>query len=258
MKHRTRTAASALTALTLLAGSAAAQPDRASAPVPDPGRSIAGVEDASAIAVNPANLAFLPAPELRWTWVRTGDSSPIPARGHSFGLGVPLWALATGLRVDVFDPPDAAAAPFDESWRWIRWAVALRGGDTFALGTTFGWGSSDALGLDSHFSMTSGLTWRPCSGFSASAVARDWNEPENRLGEIIERSYELGVAVRPTGQRALEIGAEVALYERSMAVVPRVTLGVDVPRVGRLRGDVSVRELDDGSPEVAAMAGLDV
>ena len=37
--------------------------------VETPGRSIASDDTSQAIVLNPANLAFLPAPELRWTWV---------------------------------------------------------------------------------------------------------------------------------------------------------------------------------------------
>jgi len=238
---------------------AAAPPDRPSQAVPDPGRAVASADDASAIAVNPANLAFLPAAELRWTWVRPGAASPVPVRGHSVGFGVPLWALGTGLRVDFLDPPASAPEPFDDTWRWVRWALALRGGDSFAIGTTLGWGLSDALGLDGHFSLTSGFTYRPLTHFSLSAVARDWNEPESRLGTAIERSYDLGMAVRPfQGRRGIELGAELAYFERSKAFVPRFTLGVDVPRVGRLRGDVTLRDLGEGGPHLAVMAGLDV
>lgn len=258
MRTRSYLAALAFACASAALPATAAPPERASQAVPDPGRSIAGADDASAIAVNPANLAFLPGPELRWMWVRQGSASPLPARGHSLGFGLPLWALATGLRVDFLDPPSAAPAPFDAPWRWVRWALALRGGDGVAIGTTFGWGSSDALALDSHFSVTSALTLRPFSMASLSLIARDWNEPENRLGESIERSFEVGLGLRPLGHRALEIGAEMAMFERSGAVIPRFTLGIDVPRVGRIRGDVSLRDLEGGTPHVAAMAGLDL
>lgn len=237
----------------------AAPPDRPSQPVPDPGRALASADDAAAIAVNPANLAFLPGMELRWTWVRPGATSPLPLRGHSLGFGLPVWSLATGLRFDFLEPPADAAAPLDESSRWVRWALAFRASDAMALGTTLGWGSSDALALDGHFSLTSGLTVRPFTFLSVSAVARDWNEPESRLGVPVERSYDLGFAVRPfRGRRGIEVGAEVGYFERSRALVPRFTVGVDVPRVGRLRGDLTLRDLEEGGPHLAAMAGLDV
>ncbi|WP_438025535.1 signal peptide peptidase SppA [Sorangium sp. So ce233] len=261
-------AAAALLGLCALAGATAARAaptDGPSQPIPDPGKAVASSDDTSAIAVNPANLSFLPGTELRWTWVSTGSTSPLPARGHSIALGVPLWFVSTGLRFDFLDPPDAAAAPLDSPSRWIRWGLALDTGPGFAFGTTLGWGSSDAPALDGYFSLTSGVTLRPATWLSLSAVARDWNRPESRLRHAIERSYDFGIAVRPVdGRRALEIGLETAYVEdsdpdESGAWVPRATLGLRVPYVGTLRGDVTLRDLaTDGGPRIAAMAGLDI
>ncbi|AUX48102.1 protease IV [Sorangium cellulosum] len=260
--------AAALLALCALAGASAAHaapPDGPSQPIPDPGKAVASGDDSSAIAVNPANLAFLPGSELRWTWVSTGSASPLPARGHSLAFALPLWLVSTGLRVDFLDPPAAAPAPLDSAARWIRWGLALETGPTFAFGTTLGWGSSDAPALDDHFSLTSGITLRPYPWLSLAAVARDWNRPESRLREAIERSYDLGIAVRPLGgRRALELGLETSYTEGDAAAeagawVPRATLALEVPYVGTLRGDVSLRDLRaSGGPRIAAMAGLDI
>ena len=241
-----------------LASPASAQPaPKASDFVPAPGRSIAGTDDTTAIALNPANLAFLPAPELRWNWVYTQSASPMPNRGHEIALGLPLWMLATGLRVDALDPPRAAPAPFDTSYQWVRWGLALRGGDVASFGTTFAWSMSESPSLAGYFSATSGLTVRPTSFLSIAAVARDWNHPHAKSGLPIERSYDLGVAVRPfLGRRAFEIGLEAAHYETSDVWVPRGTVGLDIPRLGRLRGDVTL--LGPESSRFVATAGLDI
>jgi protease IV len=238
--------------------SAAPPPLLPSNPIPDPGKAIASVEDASTIAVNPANLAFLPGPELRWVTVWTGDASPLPIRGSSIGLALPIWGLGTGLRVDFFSPPDSAPAPFDDSYYWVRWPLSLSLGDTVGLGTTFAWGRSDAPALDGFFSVTSGLTWRVSPYLAASLVAHDWNRPVSRAVTTIQRSYDLGVAVRPAGgRRGLEIGLETTFYESDLELVPKATIGVDVPYIGRLRGDLAMRDLA-GSPNVLATVGLDV
>lgn len=229
-----------------------------SQPIPDPGRGVAGVEDAASIAVNPANLAFLPGPELRWTTVWTAAASPLPARGHSIALGLPLWLLSTGLRVDLFDPPESAPAPFNDTSYWIRWPLAVSLGSSLALGTTFAWGRSDAADLDDFFAVTTGLTWRPSPMLGVSVVARDWNRPVSRFGTTIQRSYDVGLAVRPFGGlRGFELGLETAFYEADREFVPKVSAGIDVPRVGRVRGDVALRDLG-GSPDVLATVGLDV
>ena len=40
-----------------------------------PGRSVAADDTSDAIVLNPANLAWLPAPEARWTWVNCPDEA---------------------------------------------------------------------------------------------------------------------------------------------------------------------------------------
>lgn len=228
--------------------------------VPDPGRTVASSDDSSALAVNPANLAFQQSWELRWNWMWTGSAAPLPIRGHSFAASFPVWMLATGLRVDLMDPPEAAAAPFEDNSQWIRWGLALRGGDAVALGTTMAWSSSDEARLDDMFSLTSGLTIRPATFLSLAAVARNWNEPVSRSRlYTLERSFDLGLAIRPTARRDFEIGLE-AIHETAQGEkdwTPRATLGIDVPRVGRLRGDLTLLDADD-NPELVAMAGLDL
>src|SRR5215831_16974177 len=150
-----RALASALAALafgTALPALATPPPLTPSEPIPSPGRALASDDDTTAIAVNPADLAFLPAPEFRWTWVWQPESSPMVARGHAFSVGLPLWIFATGLRLDLLDPPNGAPGPYDQPYQWLRWAIALRGGETSALGVTFGWSHADAPALDNYFS----------------------------------------------------------------------------------------------------------
>jgi protease-4 len=169
-----------------------------------------------------------------------------------------LWFLATGLRVDLLDPATGAPSPYDAPQQWLRWGMAVNLGDQLAVGSTLGWSFSRAGALDDHFSMTTALTWRPTTWLSTAVVARDWNEPESAVGRTLGRSWDFGVALRPvSGRRGLEIGLETGYRERPNEWVPRATVGVDVPRVGRLRGEVSV--LDPvRNPQWMAMAGLDI
>ncbi|HVK66058.1 MAG TPA: S49 family peptidase, partial [Polyangium sp.] len=220
-----------------------------SAYVPAPGRPVAAGDDASSIAYNPANLAFLPGAELRWTMAQAGAGAGT-TNGHAFDLGLPpLLGLSTGLRVDLLDvtTPLGAAA----SQRWLRWALATNLGDMVSIGTTFGWSYAERRDLDEQFGVTTGLTIRPFTWLSAAAVARDWTTNA-------DRRYDVGFAFRPFwGRRNAELGLEASIHERTGDVTPRATLGLDVPLVGRLRGEVSVRDLA-ASPDVTAMVGLDV
>src|SRR4051812_30315347 len=59
--------------------------------VPVPGRPFAGITDASAVALNPANLALLPSWEGRAMVVSSGGDRPLPTRGVSVDLASPLF-----------------------------------------------------------------------------------------------------------------------------------------------------------------------
>ncbi len=252
-----RTVLTALGASLLLTSNALAEPPLSTG-VPAPGRSIASDDDATATLVNPASLAFMPGAELCWTWARTGGSSTDPGRGHAVDAAVPFSMLATGLRMDFIDPPDGAPSPFDEPLRWTRWSLALRAKEAAALGFTFAWSSAETPYLDGAFSLTAGTVVRPFPFLSFAAVARDLNIPETRSHIEGGRSFEGGLTLRPiNGRRGLEIGLETAFRTQGDEWVPKATVGIDVPRVGRLRGEVSAHDVD-GDRALIAMAGLDV
>ncbi len=246
---------------TLLAasGAGAAPPVKISDPLMAPGRSLVGSDDASAVAHNPANLAFMPGPEMRWTVVSLQEGAPVPWRGHSVDLAAPFLFMATGLRVDFMDPPQAASFPFDDTYQWIRWAFAVRAGRSLSFGSSLGWSISDSPNLDGQFAITSSATVRPGPWLGMSLVARDWNVPRSETGLSSERSWHAGVALRPVaGLRDLELAADAGFYDQSERWAPGGTIGLDVPYVGRLRGDIKVFDVDRSDPEWVATAGLDL
>ncbi len=244
-----------LALVALGAARADAAPPHASDPVPDPGKGITNADDTTAIAQNPADLAFLPGPEVRWGLVWTGSASTVPTRGTSFAAGVPIGPFATGLRLDLLYPPAAAPAPFSASSRWLRWALAL-GNEQASIGTTFGFGFSSDPALDGYASVTSGVTYRPFPSLSASFEARDWNEPTSKGGVSLERSFVFGLGGRPFGSRVFEAAWDLSYYERSETLGGHGMLALDVPRVGRLRGDVTM--LPGPGRSFVATAGVEV
>lgn len=250
--------------------------------IPSPGRPLAADDDASALAVNPANLAFLAATELRWTWVRTGHDSPYPTRGHAIDFGVPLpFRLSTGFRLDLVYPPDGAPFPFtvpngvggvdQQTYRWFTWGLALRGSDAFALGFSLQHAYSESPLLDDLTSYSLAASIRPSPYFGLAVVGRDLNGPNTTSGAHLDPSYDVGFVVRPTGRRAFEIGAEARYYpdwyvdpdqphtrDRGQWV-PRATVGIDVPYVGRVRGEVDASDpTTSGRHVYTAMAGLEL
>ena len=233
-------------------------PPRQTTIVP-PGRSIAANDQSSAIATNPANLGFLVSTEARWTWVRSGSASPQPGRGHSFDLAFALpGPVGTGLRLD-FARPNEAAAPIDQPYTWLTWGFGVAPTKGWSLGFSVQHAYSSAAALDGPTSVTLATTARPSPFIALAIVGRDLNEPSTHGGLVIDRSAEIALAVRPTGKRNLEIGLEDHYVSGPGQWLPRATLAVEVPYVGRLRGEVSLSDPTlSGRLTYAASAGLEV
>ncbi|HYP86664.1 MAG TPA: S49 family peptidase, partial [Polyangiaceae bacterium] len=71
-------------------------------------------------------------------------------------------------------------------------------------------------------------------------MGHNLSAPTTSAGGFLDRSFNFAVAVRPLRSRALEIGLEAQWVDaRQDYWVPKATLGVDVPELGRLRGDFS-------------------
>ncbi len=259
--RRARVALALLLAISATSGAevSAAPPISISDSLPIPGRSLAATDDATAVALNPANVAFLPAPELRWMFTYTGDHADLPARGHAIDLAAPLWFLGGGLRVELHNPPLEAPAPFVNEYQWVRAAVAGRLDHWLALGLGLGWSISDVPQLDGQFSMSAGFTLRPTEWLSWSGVARDFNAPVSR-DEVTSsfRSWDTGLTFRPvTGLRDFELSVEGRFFDQLGEGSLKSGVGVDIP-FGRLRGDVRLHELDFDDPKLTVTAGLDV
>ena len=80
-----------------------------------PGRNTASEDSAESLSLNPGNLGYLPAAELRWTGGEfcSGRAPKKVNCGHAFGdLATPLpFNLATGLRVDYVTPASGSGFP---------------------------------------------------------------------------------------------------------------------------------------------------
>lgn len=254
---------------------AATLPAQAAKPFPPraerilaPGRSVAADDSAEALVLNPANLSHLPSYELRWTGVRCPDTQRV-ACGHSFDLATPLlWGIATGLRVDWVMPPDGpdgVGFPYNGAdYTWITWGLGAKLGERISIGGSLQWSYSSNPYTDGLFGITAGISYRPSTRFAFSGVAYDFNGPSTRVLRstgypVLDRSYVAAMAFRPTGSRALEIAAEGKYYAGIDDLRPRVTLGIDVPGVGRLRGDVEVSDVtSDARRGIQATAGAEI
>ncbi len=235
----------------LVAGGARAQTEehaeqRGPQPLPAYGRSIVTVDDTSALVHNPANVAMLPRGELRWQGHFLDEEATVPFQGHSIALGgaAPSAFLGAGFRADFVRPPEAWSGS-DDRYNWLTWGLAVGSPDAAALGVTVQRSYSNDTDLHALVAWSAGLTVRPWNALGLAAVAHAFNAPVNDWGGATERTFDFGAAVRPLGSEALEIGLETRLVDTTNADpydfwIPRVTLDVALPRLGRLRGDLAV------------------
>ncbi|HXX70421.1 MAG TPA: signal peptide peptidase SppA [Polyangiaceae bacterium] len=268
-----------LTGLALFPGNAvASEPFPTSAEhVDTPGRSIATDDTTDAVVLNPANLAWLPAPELRWTWVNCPNEAVKVGCGHAWAIGTPLpFGLSTALRVDLVQPPwgplltEGVPLPYRANdYVWVTWAVAAKLGDNAAFGVSLERSYSQSLDLDGLFGLSAALSWRPDTHIALAAVARDFNRPSPDLLPpqppstdslpILDGRYALAVAIRPTGRRAIDIGLSAQYWEGARQWTESGTLGVDIPDVGRAFAGIQVAHLSsDERRGVVGSAGLEL
>src|SRR5690606_34589867 len=107
--------------------------DEATQRLPVLSRSVAGTDDSTALATNPANIGFMPAAELRWSAIFLDDELFVPWQGHAFSFATPLpLNLSTGLRVDLVNPPDTSISP--GNYQYVTWGLALSDSERFSLG----------------------------------------------------------------------------------------------------------------------------
>lgn len=251
----------ALAAVSWAAPSAAQAPLVLQQRLPELGRSVASTDDSTALVLNPANLAFMPGSELRWTGTFLSDAAAVPWRGHAVALAVPLpLSFATGVRLDVVEPPSGAdlgvgLSPSSE-YQWLTFGLAARTSKSVSLGASLerSFARGDfGRGLGSY---SIGSSFRFLDQVGLSLIAQNVNAPANVAGAL-NASYTAALAIRPLGTRALEVGLEGKFIDDDEVWVPRATLGVDVPYVGRLRAEVQVSDPVDAARRAwTASAGL--
>ena len=243
-----------------LSASASAQDIQRPLRMPAFGRNLVSIDDTAALVANPANLAFLPGAELRWSSVYLDEASWTPWQGHAVAVGFPLPVIpiATGLRFDMIDPPGAAR---QANYQWLTWGMSLAGSKTASLGVSFQRAYSRDVGYDNLSSWSFGFTSRAHDGFGVGFVAHNINGPQKRSGMAIRPSYDVGLSLRPLGSRLIDLGLESRYVDEADGYwVPRATLGIDIPPIGRLRGDFSVVDPEQvvREREWLATAGLEV
>jgi len=252
-------AAGVLAACASAAGAAHAEPFPQRAERIDAiGRNAASDDSSEALRSNPANVAYLPAWELRYVGVRCTDTHKVNC-GHVLEAATPLlFGLSTGLRLDYVmppevNPPDATGRLYDAiPYTWLTWGLGYKISSALALGASLQRAFSANPVVDGLVALSAALTYRPDTHAAFAFVAQDFTRPTVPAfpnGQpILDRSFVLSSAFRPTGRRQLEIGVEVQYREGSASAdnddwIPRATAAIDIPGVGRVRGDFAVDHL---------------
>lgn len=232
-------------------------------PLPAFGRSLVGNADSTAMVQNPANLAFLPASEFRFVAAFADEDTPVSTQGSSVAFATPLGFLpiSTGLRLDMLRPTERAAEnmlgrAFD--FQWLTWSLAW-GSKAASFGFSYQTSYSDVAAYHGFGSWTLGINLRPSDYVGLAAVGRNLNEPESDAGVRLAPVYDGGIAIRPAGTDAVEVGLETSFVDEAAGYwVPRATLDVAIPTLGRIRGDVEWIDPTEnvGSPSWLASTSL--
>jgi protease IV len=236
--------------------------------LPTPGKNAASEDSADALVLHPANLANQPSWELRWTGVRCEGTKKVGC-GHSFEAASPLlFGLGTGLRLDYVLPPEGSSGPgFPYDGRqafWVTWGLGYKVSERLQVGGSVQWAYSNSPFLNGLVGLSLGLTYRPLTHVAFAFGAHDVNGPALTLLPpnglpLLDRTYYGSMALRPNGTRAFEAGIELRYFDGSNDLRPRATVGIDIPRFGRARGDIEVARVgDDARRSYQGTVGLEV
>jgi len=231
--------------------------------------------------LNPANLGWLPSWEIRYDGVYCDGTDKINC-GHALEAAAPLWfGFSTAARVDYVltpgtDTPENQIYK-DSSYTWLTWGLAWHYGDTLSFGGSIQGAFSGQSLYDGLFGVTLGASFRPDPHVGLSVVVQDLNRPKGpplpNGQPLLDRSWTMAAAFRPTGRRNLEVALDVRYLEGADPTgqppaiaaltgdlwLPRASVAVDIPYVGRARGDFEISHIEnDALRSFTASIGLEL
>ena len=186
-----------------------------------PWRTIAGDADASAVELNPGQLAQLNASSLVLVGDPSSSNAALPGRGVGLLFGAELWShnyFGIGLQGIA-----ESAAPLLGGRTKFQLGYALRLGRTFGIGIS--WAHIFGSTYDGVDSLDAGASWRLARGVALGVVAQDFNQSHG-----LQRAWTGELAIRPLGTDRLEVAAAAVHVEGLPwhAVAPRFRLAARV------------------------------
>jgi protease-4 len=212
-----------------------------------PGRALAGEADATALELNPGQLALLGDSSLVVVGDDSGRGAALPGRGAALLFGSPLffhsyWGI--GLQ-----GVGGTTAPAAEGHTKFQLAYALRLGRSFGLG--LGWGhifGSSAGGTDTF---DAGAGWRLMRQAALGVVVQDFGRPRpDQFTASLPRTWSGELAIRPFATDRLEIAGAAVHVEGDgwRRVAPRLRA------IGRVTGGLHLFAELETLPAGAALA----
>lgn len=244
-----------------LASLGVAQLRRESSGVALPPTSYAAPDDALAVSLNPASVAFLDSWGVHYVHADSGDAERFGERGDGLYAATPiLFGLSAGLGIDSVRP-----APMAGIERTIvSLTVGYRLSDQLSLGVTPRVLFSGDSRLHGIFTLDVAGAWRPLPEIGLSVIARDLTGPGyHGGGGSIARSFLLAAAIRPDGTRAftLDLTGGLSVEERlswETHVAMRAMAELEVPYFGRILASADFEDVGGPSSEVRVTLGAAV
>jgi protease-4 len=215
--------------------------------LPNYGRDPISTRDSTVVVANPALLGFLPGAELRWNSQFLDERSRLPTQGHAIAFAFPISLIDLGLgaRLDFISPPSDSGY---NKYNVLTLGMGLKTSDTSALGLSYQHYYSEATQLHGLGAWALGWTARPWNGVGLGITGKAINSPSNDHFGRIDPAWDFALSIRPFGTDVVElglVGGYVYPEDAPNYFAPRATLGVRIPRFGRLRTELAVVERSD-------------
>lgn len=243
--------------------SASAQFRRTTSPVAIPPTTFTAPDDAFAVAVDPAAVAFVSGWGIQFVHVDAEDRAGLGERGQGLYAAAPLlFGVSAGLSVDSIRPPPRPdgerSLGLDRTMASL--ALAYRVLEELGVGAAARvlFGAPQLSGL---VTLDLAASWRPAPSLAWSFVARDVVGPGLPTSSVsstptrVPRSFLLAFALRPEGSRALTLEVAGAINETG-AIGARAVGDVEIPYVGRLLGSLEIQGIEGTRPDVRGTVGI--
>ncbi|HVR60609.1 MAG TPA: S49 family peptidase, partial [Polyangia bacterium] len=174
-----------------------------------PGAGLAGDADASAVELNPAQLAMLAGSSFVLVGNAATSDSPLPGRGVGLFLGGPI-VLQSALGMGVQAVAHTDALDIDGHTK-LSFSYALRLGRGFGIGVDWAHVFRGAYGgLDTF---DAGATWRPNPHLGLGLTVRDLSSPGANGQPELPRMWSAELLLRPVASDRVELGLGAAHAE---------------------------------------------